>query len=187
VIKPGDKITNSRTGQLMIFLKTGAETVGELLEIECFSPPSEAKEPEHIHPFQVNVFKIISGSCVFSINGKEQIAGPGETISIPPKTRHRFWNSGNTVAHYYQEFRPALHIDQFFETFFSLSRDGKLNENGIPNFFHTSLIMLKHKDDIRVITPPWPIQLLTYAMLAPIGLLLGYRPNYTSKRVNPLK
>ena len=127
MIKQGDKITNARTGQTMIFLKTGTQTNGELLEIECYSPPSEAKEPEHIHPLQANIFKIISGSCVFSIDGKEQIAGPGQTINIPPKTIHRFWNSRDSVAHYVQEFRPALHIDEFFETFFALSRDGKLN------------------------------------------------------------
>ncbi len=182
MINQGDKITNARTGQTMIFLKTGAATKGELLEIECFSPPSEAKEPEHIHPLQENIFKIISGSCVFSVDGKEQTIGPGQTINIPPNVKHHFWNSGDTVAHYLQEFRPALHIDEFFETFFALSRDGKLNEKGIPNFFHGSLIMLKHKDEIRVTNPPWALQLLTYWTLAPIGLLMGYRANYTSKK-----
>ena len=54
--KQGEKITNSRTGQIMIFIKTGHETNGELLEIECFSPPSKAREPEHIHPYQENNF-----------------------------------------------------------------------------------------------------------------------------------
>ena len=179
--RQGEKITNARTGQIMIFLKTSHETKGELLEIECFSPASDAKEPEHIHPYQENSFKIISGSCVFSVKGKEQIVGAGEEISIPKNVRHHFWNSGDTVAHYIQQFRPALHIDSFFETFFALSQDGKLNDKGIPNFFHASLIMLKHKNDIRVSTPPWPIQLLTYWTLSPIGLLMGYRDYYASK------
>lgn len=179
--KQGDKITNARTGQVMIFRKTAAETNGQLLEIECFSPPSAVKEPEHIHPLQENIFKIISGSCVFEVEGKEQVIGAGQTISIPPKTRHHFWNSGETVAHYIQEFRPALRIDEFFQTFFALSRDGKLNDKGIPNLFHGSLIMLKHKDEIRVTNPPWVLQLLTYRTLAPIGYLMGYRSDYKSK------
>ena len=182
MIKKGDKITNARTGQTMIFLQTAAETNGELLEIECYSPPSNAREPEHIHPFQENNFKIISGSCVFSIDGKEQIAGPGQTISIPPGVKHCFWNPGDTVANYMQEFRPALRIDEFFDTFFALSRDGKLNEKGIPNFFHISLIGLKHRNEIRVLNPPWTIQLLTYLALAPVGLLLGYKASYSSKK-----
>jgi hypothetical protein len=39
MIRQGDQITNPRTGQVMIFLKTGAATNGDLLQIECFSPP----------------------------------------------------------------------------------------------------------------------------------------------------
>lgn len=80
-MKQGEKITNSRTGQIMIFLKTGAETNGEILQIECFSPQTIEREPEHIHPLQENSFKIISGSCIFKVDGKEQIVGPGETIT----------------------------------------------------------------------------------------------------------
>lgn len=176
----GDKISNSRTGQIMIFLQTSAETNGKLLEIECYSPPSDAKEPEHIHPIQENTFKIISGSCLFSVNGEEKIIEEGQTISIPPGVRHHFWNPSNTVTHYIQEFRPALDIEAFFQTLFALSRDNKLNKNGIPNLFHGSLIMLKHKNEIQVTNPPWPIQLLTYWTLAPFGYLMGYRSKYRS-------
>ena len=114
----GDKITNARTGQVMIFLQTSAQTGGQLLEIECYSPPSSEREPEHIHPIQENNFKIISGSCAFSVNGEEKTISEGQTISIPPGTKHHFWNPGNNVTHYIQEFRPALNIEEFFETFF---------------------------------------------------------------------
>ena len=181
MIKQGDKIANARTGQIMMFLKTGAETNGKLLQIDCISPPTTMRDPEHIHPFQENKFEIISGMCTFSIDGNERIATAGNVITIPPKVRHYFWNPSDTDAHYIQEFRPALTIDSFFDTFFALSRDDKLNEKGIPNFFHASLIMLKHKNDIRVISPPWIIQYFTYIMLASIGKLMGYRADYHSK------
>src|SRR5450432_1434922 len=154
MIKQGDKVVNARTGQIMVFLKTSAETNGQLLQIDCISPPTSVKEPEHVHPYQENKFEIISGSCHFSVSGKEQVIGPGQSISIPPNVRHYFWNSGDTEAHYIQEFRPALNIATFFDTFFALSRDGKLNSKGIPNFFHASIIMLKYKNEIRVISPP---------------------------------
>ena len=44
--KKGDKIINARTGQIMVFLRTADETNGEILEIECFSPPSPMNESE---------------------------------------------------------------------------------------------------------------------------------------------
>ena len=181
MIKQGDKIINARTGQVMVFLKTGAETNGELLQIECISPPSSAREPEHIHPYQENKFDITSGSCFFSVNGKKQIVSAGQSVSIPPKTRHYFWNEGDADVRYIQEFKPALTIAGFFDTFFALSRDGNLNDKGVPNFFHASIIMLKHKNDIRVIKPPWPIQYLTYLTLTPIGKLMGHSGHYKSK------
>jgi quercetin dioxygenase-like cupin family protein len=181
MIKQGDKITNPRTGQVMIFLKTSAETNGELLQIECFSPPTFEREPEHIHPIQENSFKIISGSCIFCLHGKEQVVGPGQSIQIPANVAHHFWNAGDTVAHYIQEFKPALKIDCFFETFFALARDGKLNKKGIPNFFHVSIIGLAHKDEIRLTNPPWALQYIIYKILAPFGKLMGYRADYKSK------
>jgi quercetin dioxygenase-like cupin family protein len=180
MIRQGDKITNPRTGQVMIFLKTGAETKGELLQIECFSPLSPEREPEHIHPFQENNFEIISGSCIFRLNGKEQVVEPGQSIHIPANVPHHFWNGGDTVAHYLQEFKPALKIDCFFETFFALARDGKLNKKGIPNFFHVSIIGLAHKDEIRLTKPLWALQYITYKILAPFGKLMGYRADYKS-------
>jgi mannose-6-phosphate isomerase-like protein (cupin superfamily) len=182
MIRPGDQIINSRTGQIMKFLKTGADTNGQVLQIDCISPPSPAREPEHIHPFQENRFEIISGDCHFMVNGKEQVMGPGQSISIPAKTRHYFWNEGTVDAHYIQEFKPALDIAGFFDTFFALSRDGKLNDKGIPNFFHASIIMLEHKNEIRLTNPPWPIQYLSYILLAPIGRLMGYHAYYQSKK-----
>jgi quercetin dioxygenase-like cupin family protein len=180
LIRQGDQITNPRTGQVMIFLKTSAETNGELLQIECFSPSTLEREPEHIHPFQENSFEIISGTCIFRINGKEQVVGSGQSIDIPANVPHHFWNAGDTVAHYIQVFRPALKIDSFFDTFFALARDNKLNKKGIPNFFHVSVIGLAYKNEIRLMSPPWALQYIIYKILAPFGKLMGYRADYKS-------
>ena len=100
MIKQGEKIINARTGQVMLFMKTAAETDGELLEIDCISPPSDSREPEHIHPFQQNNFRILAGECTFRIDGKEQTAKAGDTVSIAPNVRHYFWNPGNVDARY---------------------------------------------------------------------------------------
>jgi quercetin dioxygenase-like cupin family protein len=180
MIRQGAKIANPRTGQIMIFLKTGAETNGELLQIECFSPPTPEREPEHIHPFQESSFEIISGSCIFRIDGREQSVEHGQSINIQANVPHHFWNPGATVVHYIQEFRPALKIDGFFETFFALARDGKLNKKGIPNLFHVSIIGLAYKEEIRLINPPWALQNIIYKILAPFGKLMGYRADYVS-------
>ena len=138
--KKGDKIENARTGQRMIFLKTGKETNGIYLEIDSFNPKTDMREPIHIHPKQESSAEVISGKLHFLVNGKEQIIGPGERITIPAGVPHCFWNEDDTEAHSIQRFSPALSIDEFFETFFALSKDGKLNEKGIPTFFTPHLL-----------------------------------------------
>ena len=173
MIRAGDRITNARTGQVMTFRKTGAETDGALLQIDCESPPTAMREPEHVHPLQESRFEMLEGTCSFSIAGRETQVHAGETVTIPANVPHCFWNAGETTARYVQEFRPAGRIDAFFETFFALARDGKLNDAGVPNLLLGAGIMLEHKDDIRVTRPPWPLQYLTYVVLAPIGRLLG--------------
>lgn len=118
MVHTGDEIFNPRTGQRMIFRKTGAVTDSQLLQIECFNTPHGPREPEHIHPIQENRFEITEGALRFRIAGSDRTAEPGEIIAIPARTPHFFWNSGDTEAHYIQEFRPALRIDTFFEAWF---------------------------------------------------------------------
>lgn len=175
MIKKGDTIVNVRTGQKMTFLETWTETNGTQLKIDCISPVSSEKEKSHFHPYQENRFTILNGSLHFIINGKEQIANVGDIISIPKNVPHSFYNSGNTDAHYIQEFFPALKIDSLFETFFALARDGKLNKKGTPNMLRTALILLYFEKEIRLTQPNWILQKITFKLLAPIARLMGYR------------
>lgn len=54
-VTTGDEIFNPRTGQRMAFPRTAADSGGEDLIIECWSPPepsAAAREPLHVHPEQ---------------------------------------------------------------------------------------------------------------------------------------
>lgn len=108
----------------------------------------------------------------------ERSVGAGETIDIPRNVPHYFWNDGNEEAHAIQEFRPALNIEDFFDTYFALARAGKLTEKGIPpNLFHMAVLIQEFDQVIRVMNPPRLVQLLLIT-LAPFGRLLGYRGIY---------
>jgi mannose-6-phosphate isomerase-like protein (cupin superfamily) len=178
MIHQGQTIENRRTGQRMTFLKTWADTNGTLLQIECFSPVTSAREPEHIHPYQENRFRLLKGELAFIVKGKNHVIRPGESICIPKNVAHHFWNCGTTEAQYIQEFVPALKTDTLFETFFALARDGKLNKHGAPHLLQTSLIMLEHNKEIRLASPPWWLQKCLFMLLAPIARLFGYKARY---------
>lgn len=173
--KQGDEIVNPRTGQRMVFVQTRHDTSGQLLRIETVNPGHSAPEPEHVHPFQESSCEVISGKLRFSIAGREQDVGPGEIIRIPANVRHFFWNNEGEEARAIQEFKPALTIAEFFETYFFLARDGKLNDKGMPNLLQMAAMHRVFDRDIRVTKPPRWVQVVVLGLLAPVARMLGYR------------
>ena len=176
--KVGEEIFNPRTGQRMIFLQTGKETNGELLRNESYNPPAGDAEPEHTHPFQQSGAEVISGSLRFRVGSEERSLKAGESITIPANTPHFFWNDGDEEAHFIGWFRPALKIDRFFESFFGLAQDGKLDEKGLPPMLQLAVMVPHFADEIRLTSPPWAMQRAIFGALAPIARLLGYQPEY---------
>jgi hypothetical protein len=74
--------------------------------------------------------------------------------------------------------RPALKTETFFETIYSLAQDGKTNSKGAPNLLQYAVIARSYAEEFRLTSPPWPVQRVLFAILAPIGKLLGHRPTY---------
>jgi quercetin dioxygenase-like cupin family protein len=175
----GDVIVNPRTGQRMVFRQTAADSGGALLQIETVNPRGPA-EPEHVHPRQESNATVLSGTLRFSIRGRVQVVRAGETIVIPANTPHYFWNEDEEEARAIQELRPALRSEDFFETYFALARDGKLNAQGLPNLLHTAVLTAAYWDEIRVTRPPMLVQRIFATLLAPLGRLRGYSARYAS-------
>ena len=79
------------------------------------------------------------------------------------------------------EVRPALQFEQLIETMFSLARDGKTNEHGMPNPLRLAVIAHAHFDTVRLPFPPAWIQRVGLVLGMPLGRLLGYRATYEPK------
>lgn len=175
-VATGDEIINPRTGQRMVFRRTAADSSGEELIIECWSPPEPspaAREPLHVHPEQTKVFRIIDGELTVFMDGQTRTLAAGEEIVVPPDAAHSFWNAGDRDVHYWQEFRPALRSAEFFTTLFALARDGKLNERGMPGILQVALTIPRFRREIRVVSPPVWMQ-RAVSLLAPIARLTGH-------------
>jgi len=80
----------------------------------------------------------------------------------------------------YYEHRPALRsAELFFETYFGLSRDGKLSSTGEMNLLQATVLLVEVSDFIRPETPARFIQGVGFPVLAALGRALGYRARYT--------
>lgn len=151
------------------------ELTEEVLRIDSVNPPGDRTEPVHSHPNQESGAELVSGSLVFEVDGKERRVGPGESITIPAGTPHRFWNDGDEDARSVQFFRPALDIASFFETFFALAERGDLDEAGMPSLLQIAVMAPEFADEIRPASPPWPVVRLLGLVLGPIARARGYQ------------
>jgi quercetin dioxygenase-like cupin family protein len=164
------EIFNPRTGQRMRFLDAGPE----LLRIETLNPPTGTPEPTHIHPRQETRARMISGRLRFVVDGRERTIGPGEEITIQPGVPHHFVNDSDEDAVAIQEARPALRLAEFFETYFELAARGELDERGRPSVLRFAALGPRFADEMRLASPPWPVQRAAFALLGPIARLRGH-------------
>jgi mannose-6-phosphate isomerase-like protein (cupin superfamily) len=186
MIHAGDMLENPITGERLLFRKTSSDTGGEAIVLETFVKPGGFVAAAHVHPHQEERFEVLGGSVGFRLGREELVAGPGERLTVPAGTPHRFWNAGEEEARFACEVRPALQFEQLIETMFALAAEGKTNRKGMPNPLRLAVIANATFDTVRLPFPPAWVQRMGLAIGAPIGTLLGYEPVYVSAEELPL-
>jgi quercetin dioxygenase-like cupin family protein len=179
VAKSGEVLYNPVLQDRILYLKTAQDTDGELLSLDLFVSP-RGGNPLHVHPLQEEYFKAVSGTLGVQIGDEHRCLREGEEAVVPPGTPHRWWNdSDEEEAHVLAELRPALNTETFFETGYGLARDGKTDENNVPNILQQAVTLTGiNKGEIYLASPPVAVQKALLAALAPVGRLLGYKDHY---------
>ncbi|HEX8054220.1 MAG TPA: cupin domain-containing protein [Thermoleophilaceae bacterium] len=115
----GDTLENPATGERITFLRTAADTGGDLLEMEdVWVRPDHATAP-HLHPRMEETWEVVSGRAGFRIGDDELEAGPGERVVAPRGVVHSAWNLSGGETRLRITMRPALRWEQFVERLFT--------------------------------------------------------------------
>lgn len=172
----GDIVEHPVTGERITFLETSAETDGESATFELRVRPHGFVVAPHIHPHAVESFEIRSGMFTFLVDGEERRVRAGDGATVPAGVSHAWWNSGDEEGVAIVEFRPGWTTEEFFESFFGLAQDGKVNpRTGLPNLLWLASIFRTYRDFGYIASPPLFVQ---HAVFGPLGAgarLLGYR------------
>ena len=177
--KAGDTIESPPTGARIRFLKTARDTNGQLLQIDDVMKGGGRVAIQHVHPYIEERFEILSGTARFSMHGQQRDVGAGETVVVPAGTPHVWGNPHDEEVHLIIEFRPALRMEEWLETFFGLQKDGKVSPNsGLPNVLQWAVISREYEDELYLASPPLLVQRVRFGLLALIGKLLGYKARY---------
>ena len=160
MIQAGDTIENPVTGERLVFRKTSRETGGQAVVLETYVQPNGFVAAAHVHPSQEERFEVLRGSVGFKIGRKKLAAGPGQRLTVPAGTPHKFWNAGEDEAHFVCEVRPALQFESLIETMFGLAADGKTNRKGMPKPLRLAVIAHAHFDTVQLPFPRALVQRL---------------------------
>ncbi len=175
----GQTLENPASGERITFRRTTAETGGELIAIDLELPPG-ARVPGglHIHPKQQERFEVVAGTMRFRMRRKRVVAGPGEVVVVPPGVPHDFANVGVEPALVRVDIRPALKMEQLFETAVALAEQGRTMMNGIPKPLDLALFTREFEDEVQAAFPPFWVQRLALAPLARLARSRGHGARY---------
>jgi quercetin dioxygenase-like cupin family protein len=163
----GQTLVNPASGERITFRTTAAETNGELVAIDL-ELPAGRRVPGglHIHPHQEERFEVVRGLMRFRSGRERIIAEPGGVVVVPPGVRHDFANAGEETALVRVEIRPALKMEQLFETAVSLAEQGRTMLGGIPRPLDLALFTREFEQEVQAAFPPRWLQRLALAPLA---------------------
>lgn len=174
--RKGDMVEHPVTGERITFLETSAETNGEYATFELRVRPHGFVAAPHIHPHAVESFEIRSGTFTFLVDGEERQVRTGDGAIVPAGAPHAWWNSGDEEGMAIVEFRPGRKTEEFFESFFGLAQDGKVNpKTGLPKLLWLASIFRPYHDFGYIARPPLFVQHAVFAPLGAVAWLLGYR------------
>jgi quercetin dioxygenase-like cupin family protein len=164
---PGQTLENPASGERITFRTTAAETTGELVAVDL-ELPRGARVPGglHSHPLQEERFEVVKGTMRFRLRRERIIAGPGTVVVVPPGIQHDFANGGDEDALVRVEIRPALKMEQLFETAVTLAQEGRTMRKGIPKPLDLALFTREFEQEVQAAFPPLWMQRLALAPLA---------------------
>ena len=179
MVRLGTEIHSPQTGERLIFRSTEDSSNGELFQAELIMQPGSYVVRSHVHPLQEERFVVLEGRFGWKIGKESGVAEQGETLVCPVNVPHSQWNAGHGPMRMLYEHRPALRSAEiFFETYFGLSRDGKLTRKGDIKVLQAAVLLQEVGDFIRPTSPPLFMQDALFRPLAALGRRRGYRARY---------
>jgi quercetin dioxygenase-like cupin family protein len=173
--------------QRLSFERTVDADGGEVLNVEVWVDPGGGVPP-HIHPAMEERFDVVSGRPSFLAGKRWQMGGPGETVVVPPGTRHAYRNTGDEVAHVICHARPPSTLQEFLEDAAALGRAGMLTGHALPKSFsallRAAVMAHAYRDMVVLGFPPLPppaIQRVVIPPLARLGERRGYMAGHIAE------
>ena len=146
----------------------GTETV----LVDCGVDPGGGVPP-HIHPHQTEIFDVIEGEMTFTAGRAKKRVPAGESITVPPGTRHAYENRSDATAHMRCTATPAADLESVLTTTARLAREGHVMRIGplrgpgsVRGLPQVAALLKDHRENTLLLMPPPIVQRLFFDPLA---------------------
>jgi hypothetical protein len=146
------------------------------LRLEILVSAGGSRPPLHLHRRSAESFEVVEGRMTVLVGRAERALAPGEKLEVPAGTAHTWWNAGEGILRFNTDFRPAGHMQSFFETLCGLAADGRMDAAGQPAFLQ--IVASAAFWDTYLAGPPLLAQRGLFLLLSPFAWAAGYRASY---------
>jgi quercetin dioxygenase-like cupin family protein len=161
-------------GEQLTFTGVVPTPDGDRLEAEGLAQPG-AGAPMHVHHFQEEAVRVISGRLGYQApGGEERFAGPGELVVWPPGAAHRWWNAGDTELRSTGWCRPPDNTEFFLGALFASARE----HGGRPGLFDAAFLMTRYRTEYTMLEMPSAVRHVVIPILYALGTALGKYSKY---------
>jgi mannose-6-phosphate isomerase-like protein (cupin superfamily) len=136
-----DKIVNPLSGEEVTFLVTSKQSNGERTYAEVLFGTAPGF-PLHIHKRFSETFTVVEGTLNVQVGKQKMILKPGESVTAPKNTPHRFYNTSGKPVRFLVEMQPASEgFENVLRIGFGLAQDGQARLSGMPKSLRVLAIM----------------------------------------------
>ena len=173
--RPGDNLVSRTEGFYQTVLGVDDGWLHTRLEVAPHAPGP----PEHFHEAFEESFTVKSGTVSILINGGKRTLKAGETITVPPMTRHKPFNETDETAVVESENTKTLPV-QFGYILSQLYgfMDSQPNGPTTPQMLLQLSVYGNDADSWIADGPPLAVQKAMRVVMAPTARLLGYKSHY---------
>lgn len=140
--------------------------------------------PPHVHPVIREDFEVLEGKLQLLAGRDWHTVPAGETLSVPPGTRHAYRNRSGATTHAIAWVSPpSEELEGFLTDAAVLGRAGRLTRGGIPKtpsaVLQAAVLSEHYREMVELSSPPLPplgLDRLLMPPLARLGRRRGFRP-----------
>mgnify|MGYP006281914073 CR=1 FL=1 len=183
-------------------LKSARETDGDFVRFAfTLHPAPDASNPEqalshhrwvgdnpdeHVHPTQEEHLHVQSGALRVILGETDRTLTEGDEITLPRNVPHRHFNPTDRPARVHLEHRPARQSGELFSALYALAQAGQTDSEGIPGPVQFAVLQDAHPNHAYTTSPPIWVQKGLFALVAPVGRLLGYNADPVVEEENTI-